>query len=373
MIPSDTMSLEETAQELWDDLTEDQKTWVQALYAKQKEGSRPVEEELKAELDGKIDRGFDPYEIPRAIASSRRITPLGVYAIDPESDVISELREAISLIRSWLVGDPDLREVTASEIAAELEVSETRAALLLYFMEDLGDFVGSPTTPSDIPGYSKVSVYFNSFYAYDDNLEEIMKEIYSPPEEVETDSGSSSAPEESPFVIRPVFQSRIARVDESLCFVLMPFSTDWSQRVYENLFRPAVEEAGYQCKRADESGGQIVAESIWTDINQAGLIVADLTNKNENVMYEIGIAHTVGKPVVLLSQDEIDPPFDIGHHRVHVYEDNSAGPDDLKAKLPGIIDDVTEEHERRKRQEMHLPPPPSNYYAGGYPGGGLLQ
>lgn len=373
MLPSDTMSLEDTAQKLWDDLTEDQKTWVQALYAKHKKGSRPREEELKAELDGKIDRGFDPYEIPRAIASTRRITPLGVYAIDPESDVISELREAICLIRSWLVEDPDLREVTASEIAGELEVSETRASLLLYFMEDLDDFVGSATTPSDMPGYSKVSVHFDSFYAYDDNLKEIMEEAYSPPEEVEVDPGSSSAPEESPFVIRPVFQSRIARVDESLCFVLMPFSTDWSRRVYENLFRPAIEEAGYQCKRADESGGQIVAESIWTDINQAGLIVADLTNKNENVMYEIGIAHTVGKPVVLLSQDEIDPPFDIGHHRVHVYEDTSAGPEDLKGKLPGIIDDVTEEHERRKQQEMHLPPPPSNYYAGGpYRRGGLL-
>ena len=131
MIPSDTMSLEETAQELWDNLTDDQKTWVQALYAKQKKGSRPREEELKAELDGKIDRGFDSYEIPRSIASSRRITPLGVYAINPESDVISELREAISLIRSWLVEDPALGDVTASEIAGELGVSDTRASLLL--------------------------------------------------------------------------------------------------------------------------------------------------------------------------------------------------------------------------------------------------
>jgi hypothetical protein len=147
----------------------------------------------------------------------------------------------------------------------------------------------------------------------------------------------------------------------------MPFSPEWSRRVYENLFRPAIEEAGYQCKRADESGGQIVAESIWTDVNQAGLIVADLTNNNENVMYEIGIAHTVGKPVVLLSQDEIDPPFDIGHHRVHVYEDTSAGPEDLKGKLPGIIDDVIEEHERRKQREMRLPPPPSSYHAGKSP------
>jgi len=358
------MNLEKTAKDLWDNLTDDQRTWIRALYEKQKNGERPREEELKAELDGEIDRGFIPREIPQKLASSRRITLLGVYAVDPGSDIITQLQDALSVIRSWLVKNPNLREVTASEVADAIGVPEDRGSLLLYLMEDLGDFVGSPTVPSQMPGYSEVSVDFDSFYAYDDNLNEIVEEAYSPPEELEATSGPSPGPYESPFVIRPVFQSRIAQVDESLCFVLMPFGPEWSKPVYENLFRPAIQEAGYRSKRADESGEQIVAESIWTDINQAELVVADLTGKNANVMYEIGIAHTVGKPILLLSKNEIDPPFDIGHHRVHTYVNTAAGLQSLKEKLPAIVEDVMEEHERRKQQEARLTSPPPIYEAG---------
>lgn len=182
-------------------------------------------------------------------------------------------------------------------------------------MEDLGNFT-SRTKSGDVPGYVEIRPRAKPFLQFSDDLEQRLKETYLS-RESEGEGGlwePSRLEEVSPLVIDPVFRSRIAEVDDSFCFVLMPFRPEWSERVYKKIFRPAIEKAGYQCQRADESGEQIVTESIWTEVCRAKVIVADLTERNENVMHEIGIAHTVGKPVVVLSQDEIDPPFDVSHH-----------------------------------------------------------
>jgi len=360
------MSVVEDAKSLWDDLSDDERRWLKAYYESE-DGGRPSEAEMLAELDGEISRSFEPRRVTGALISARRLTPYGILAVDPESDIVEELREATELIRSWIVEEPNLRKVTASDVADGIDVSKARASLLLCYMEEMDDFVGVPTSGGDIPGYLEVEPRAKSFLQFvSDDLEDHLEKTYlSRDSQGEGGIYEPSTPDrESPFVIHPVFRSRIAEVDNSFCFVLMPFRPDWSERVYRAIFRPAIEEAGYQCQRADESGEQIITESIWTDICRAKVIVADLTGKNENVMYEIGIAHTVGKPVVLLSQDEIDPPFDVSHHRVHVYEDTAAGPEDVRGWLPGVIEDVVDEHDRRKRQELRLSSPPPAYRAG---------
>lgn len=358
------MSVVDDAQSLWNDLSDDERLWLKAFY--EREGGRLSEAEMLAELDGEISRSFEPQQVTGALISARRLTPYGVLAVNPGSDVLEELRETIELIRSWIVEDPNLREVTASEVADEVDISIARASLFLCYLEEIGDFVGSPTSGGDVPGYLEVKPRALSFLQFSDDLEDRLEETYLS-RDSRGEGGIYEPPtpdQESPFMIHPVFQSRIAEIDNSFCFVLMPFRPDWSERVYKNIFRPAIEKAGYQCQRADESGEQIITESIWTDICRSRVIVADLTGKNENVMYEIGIAHTVGKPVVLLSQNEIDPPFDVSHHRVHVYEDTAAGPENVKEWLPSVIEDIVDEHDRRKRQELQLSSPPPAYRAG---------
>jgi len=59
---------------------------------------------------------------------------------------------------------------------------------------------------------------------------------------------------------------------------------------------------------------------IWEAICAARIIVADCTGRNPNVFYEAGLAHTVGKPVVLLTQNKDDIPFDLRHIRYIDYE-----------------------------------------------------
>jgi hypothetical protein len=140
--------------------------------------------------------------------------------------------------------------------------------------------------------------------------------------------------------VAPVFGGRSFVLDDQLCFVLMPFE-DQLRPVYDDHIRKVVEQCGLRCLRADDvfDPGQIM-EQIWDLINRARLIIVDLTGKNPNVFYEMGIVHTVGKPVILMTQSEDDVPFDLRPFRYILYEYTPRGCQDLERKLREAIQAV---------------------------------
>ena len=104
------------------------------------------------------------------------------------------------------------------------------------------------------------------------------------------------------------------------CFVMMPYGA-WYDRYYQEVYIPAIREAGFEPVRADELfGSGSVVEQIWEQIAKARVLLADLTDKNPNVFYELGLAHAARKPVVFSSGHLEDVPFDLRHLRVIVYE-----------------------------------------------------
>jgi hypothetical protein len=112
----------------------------------------------------------------------------------------------------------------------------------------------------------------------------------------------------------------IARKFLDTCFVLMPFG-DWFDRYYKDIYSPAIRDAGFEPMRADgifNTGA--VMEQIWTQINNADVLLAELTGKNPNVFYELGLAHARRKPVVFVSGNLDDVPFDLRHLRVVIYD-----------------------------------------------------
>lgn len=117
-------------------------------------------------------------------------------------------------------------------------------------------------------------------------------------------------------------------------FVIMPFSDDF-RIVYDELIQPALE--GYTVLRADtrfdERG---IVEKIVTGIRDADLVLADISNTNANVMYELAIAHTLGKPTVMISQSFDQLPFDIRAYPVHEYSTHFARASELTRLLREI-------------------------------------
>ncbi len=108
-------------------------------------------------------------------------------------------------------------------------------------------------------------------------------------------------------------------IDDRLCFVLMPFGHPFDS-YYEKIIKPAAEEAHLQVLRADGiySTGSII-QDIWKKIWAARVVVADVTGKNANVNYELGLCHAIGVPTIIITKDIGDVPFDYRHRRCIVY------------------------------------------------------
>lgn len=107
------------------------------------------------------------------------------------------------------------------------------------------------------------------------------------------------------------------------CFVLMPFESPFTI-VFETITKAL--KGLMICKRADDLLlGKPILERILTGIRSAELIIADLTGKNANVFYELGLAHVQTKNVLLLAQSIDDIPFDLRGFSCQVYSTNSTG------------------------------------------------
>ncbi len=139
--------------------------------------------------------------------------------------------------------------------------------------------------------------------------------------------------------INPIFRAREVEIDPALCFVLMPYSEkDAIQEIYSDQIRPTIEAEGYQCQRADNLyKTEPIIEIIWEGILRSRFVLAELTGRNPNVFYELGIAHTVGKEVILVTQNIDDIPFDLRHLRAIVYETTPRGAELLKKQLIGML------------------------------------
>lgn len=120
------------------------------------------------------------------------------------------------------------------------------------------------------------------------------------------------------MIISPkLFKGEDYTIDKDLCVVIMPFNVEWSMDMYET-FKEAAD--GFNVWRSDEEyRDDVIVQTIWEKINRARFVIADCTGKNPNVFYELGIAHTLGKPVFMCSQNRGDFPFDINHIRSFEY------------------------------------------------------
>ncbi|HEX3067111.1 MAG TPA: hypothetical protein VHX14_00955 [Thermoanaerobaculia bacterium] len=102
-------------------------------------------------------------------------------------------------------------------------------------------------------------------------------------------------------------------------FVVMQFAPEWSD-VYELGIKPACEAAGATCQRVDE---QIFLENmlerIYRQVEDADIVVAEMSGRSPNVFYEVGYAHGVRKSVILLTREAADIPFDLQHFPHIVY------------------------------------------------------
>lgn len=110
------------------------------------------------------------------------------------------------------------------------------------------------------------------------------------------------------------FLSERIPIEKNRCFMLMPFSEEFDY-IY-GVIKKDLNDNGLICNRADEiAGSKPILNKILTEILKSRYIIADLTNYNPNVFYELGIAHSFkdSQNILLLKQKESKIPFDLTH------------------------------------------------------------
>lgn len=119
-------------------------------------------------------------------------------------------------------------------------------------------------------------------------------------------------------------------------FVIMPFDDDFDA-VYDEFIKATLENIGFLVSRADTHlHMENVMRSVVRGINDASLVVADLSLPNENVYYELGLAHALDRPVVLLTEHLEELPFDLRSYRVIEYSTHFARMPQAKIDLEQV-------------------------------------
>jgi len=110
-------------------------------------------------------------------------------------------------------------------------------------------------------------------------------------------------------------------VDNKLIFMMTPFNPIFNDDFHA--VRDVCSRVGFKCIRGDEENitGNILPHII-KKILKARLVIANINGRNPNVFYELGIAHALNKPTIIISKSESSIPFDIKSHRIVFYKNN---------------------------------------------------
>lgn len=139
-----------------------------------------------------------------------------------------------------------------------------------------------------------------------------------------------------------------AKDDKKICFVISPIGEEGSEtrersdQVLKHIITGPLEQLGYTVIRADKiSEPGIITTQIIGHIVDAELVVADLTDKNPNVFYELAIRHAIRKPLVQMIKKGEAIPFDVAATRIiqfdlHNLDSVAAAKDEIQSQVKSL-------------------------------------
>lgn len=127
--------------------------------------------------------------------------------------------------------------------------------------------------------------------------------------------------------------------------VIMPFSDTnrtagktWNN-ILEHIFKPAVRKCGYECGAIEPSTGSLTV-SIVRKIHRAWIVLADITDSNANVLYELGVRNCLSRRTIIVTQREEDIPSDLRGYWYIKYDIEPGGMERFYEKLRGLVSDI---------------------------------
>ncbi len=138
-------------------------------------------------------------------------------------------------------------------------------------------------------------------------------------------------------------------IEDKTAFVVMQFTSEF-QSLHETVIKPVCEEFGYTGFNVGEKFTQnLLIKDIEDSIRNASLVIADISPDNPNVFYEVGFAHAIQKPTILLCDRKIHQkransklPFDVAGFRVIFYDNTISGKGNVEEQLRRHLQSIVE-------------------------------
>lgn len=141
-----------------------------------------------------------------------------------------------------------------------------------------------------------------------------------------------------------VFSIPAKPVNEKLVAVMIPYKKEFDE-TFETI-KKSCALVGLECLKANDIWeNSTFIQDVFELIYTSKIVIGDFTGKNPNVFYEIGIAHTLGKTVIPITQSISDVPTDLGHHRALQYLSNTEGYKKLEEDLSKRLNTLTPKKE----------------------------
>lgn len=146
------------------------------------------------------------------------------------------------------------------------------------------------------------------------------------------------------MIVKPVFGNVDYSIIPRSIFLIMPFGEEWSDDTFD-VVQDIANMTDCKLIRGDDLfEPAVIVDDIWRELNKAEIVIADITIHNANVFYEIGIAHTLGKKVILIRQDKgQDAPFDLKLWRYYEYNLSPRKVKVFKEKMAMLINKILED------------------------------
>ena len=153
---------------------------------------------------------------------------------------------------------------------------------------------------------------------------------------IQTDAQMKGLPKDDFVFGYPIAEKPRQQGELRPCFLAMPTKA-WLPLV-QGTIKSAAE--GFKCELSvDNAAPGDIMNRVWRDIRKSDVIIADLTEQNPNVFYEMGLAHALGKTVIMIKQKSlVAVPFDVSSHKYFEYDLNELG--ELKTWLSSAFRSV---------------------------------
>lgn len=143
--------------------------------------------------------------------------------------------------------------------------------------------------------------------------------------------------------------------EEPICFVISPIGKEGTdiydkfKEMLDYILKPAIENSGYKLRviRADdiERAGSLIKDILEYVVNSF-VVVADLTDQNANVFYELGVRHSLSSRTILIARSVEDIPSDLRDYRTIIYDTTAKGAALFKKRLSSYLKEIYDEPNR---------------------------